>query len=141
MASVVLYGNFVDQVSLGNIDWDNDTINCALLDANYTPDKDNDTLWADVNADEVSGTGYTAGGETLTTKTKTYDSASDTWAFDADDVEWASSTITARWGVLYDATHADEPLIAYVDFDAERSSSEGMFRIAWNSAGIFEATV
>lgn len=49
----------------GGIDWDTDTIKMALL-AGHTPDLVNDEFWSDVSADEESGAGYTAGGETLT---------------------------------------------------------------------------
>ena len=63
--------------------------------------------------------------------------------FDADDVAWANSTITARYAVIYDATpaaDADKKLLAYVDFGADKSSSSGTFQITWNASGIFTVT-
>lgn len=140
MASTIeLYSDFVDNLASGNIDWLNDTVKVALVASSYSPNKHND-VWADVSTHEVTGTGYTAGGETLTTKTQTYDSATGVRSFDADDVEWNNSTITARYAVIY-SDQATNLVIAYVDFGAERASSEGLFRIAWHADGIFEAVI
>lgn len=136
MPSINFYASFVDDVTSGNVDWDNDDINVALLTSSYTPDTASHAAFSDVSGDEASGTGYTAGGVTLANKS-TNDTGS-AWQFDADDAEWPSSTITARYGVIYDATASGSPLLAYVDFDSERESNSGMFRIAWNASGIFE---
>ena len=47
------------------LDMDNDTFKCMLVTASYTPNFETHTNKSDVT-NEVSGTGYTAGGETLT---------------------------------------------------------------------------
>jgi hypothetical protein len=57
---------------------------------------------------------------------------------------WPSSTITARWAVVYDSaagTDAARPLIAVVDFDFNTSSTAGAFTITWPSSGIATVTV
>jgi hypothetical protein len=36
---------------------------------------------------------------------------------------------------------ADKPLLGYVDFGANFSSSNGLFEIRWNVAGMFTITV
>jgi len=63
---------------------------------------------------------------------------------DADDTTWSSSTITARYAVIYDAspaTNATRPLIGYVDFGSDQSSSNGNFTITWDATGIVRITV
>jgi hypothetical protein len=139
-----LYGNFVVKSFNKEIDWDSDTIKVALLTNAYTPNQDGHDYFDDVVANQVTGTGYTSGGNTLANKTNTYDSATNVIKLDADDVTWASSTITARYAVIYDATPATDatrPLIGYVDFGSDQSSSNGNFTITWDSTGIVRVTV
>ena len=139
-----LYGQFVQAAFNKEVDWDSDTIKVALVTNAYTPDQDAHNYFDDVVANEVTGTGYTAGGNTLANKTNTYDSATNVIKLDADDVTWASSTITARYAIIYDATpatNATRPLIGYVDFGSDQSSSNGNFTITWDSTGIVRVTV
>lgn len=139
-----LYGQFIKQSFNKEIDWDSDTIKVALLTNSYTPDQDAHDYFDDVVANEVTGTGYTSGGATLTNKTNTYNTSTNVIVLDADDVTWSSSTITARYAVIYDATpatNATRPLIGYVDFGSDQSSSNGNFTITWDSTGIVRVTV
>jgi hypothetical protein len=139
-----LYGNFVVKSFNKEIDWDSDTIKVALLTNAYTPNQDAHDNFDDVVANQVTGTGYTSGGITLANKTNQYNSATNVIVLDADDVTWASSTITARYAVIYNATPATDatrPLIGYVDFGSDQSSSNGNFTITWDSTGIVRVTV
>lgn len=139
-----LYGNFLSQALNKEVDWDSDTIKVALLTNSYAPDQDAHNYFDDVVGFEVTGTGYTAGGETLGNKTNSYNAATNTITLDADDVTWSASTITARYAVVYDATpgtNATRPLIGYVDFGSDQSSSNGNFTITWDSTGIVRITV
>ena len=139
-----LYGQFLQQALIKDIDWDTDTNKVALLTNSYTPDQDAHNYLDDVIANEVSGTGYTTGGNTLANKTNTYNSATNVIVLDADDTTWSSSTITARYAVVYDATpatNATKPLIGYVDFGSDQSSSNGNFTITWDATGIVRITV
>jgi hypothetical protein len=139
-----LYGQFLSQALNKEIDWDTDTIKVALLTNAYTPDQDVHNYLDDVVTYEVSGTGYTAGGNTLANKTNSYNSATNVITLDADDTTWSSSTITARYAVIYDATpatNATKPLIGYVDFGSDQSSSNGNFTITWDATGIVRVTV
>lgn len=125
------------------IDFDSDAIKVMLCTSTYVPDQDAHQYKSSVT-NEVTGTGYTAGGATLTSPTVAYTGASNTLTFDAADVSWPSSTITARYAVVYDstpATDATRPLICYVDFGADVISSGGTFSITWDAAGIATVTV
>jgi hypothetical protein len=140
-----LYGNFLLKALNKEVDWDSDTIKVALLTSSYTPDQDAHDYFNDVSSAEVTGaTGYTAGGATLASKTITYDSGTNVLVLDAADTTWASSTITARYAVVYDASGgnaASNALIGYVDFGSDQSSSNGNFTITWDSTGIVRITV
>lgn len=139
-----LYGQFVQHALSKKVDWGTDTIKVALLSNAYTPDQDAHNYFDDVIANEVTGTGYTQGGITLGNKTNTYNASTNVIVLDADDVTWSSSTITARYAVVYNATpaaNADKPLIGYVDFGSDQSSSNGNFTITWDATGIVRVTV
>jgi hypothetical protein len=139
-----MYGNFLLKALNKEVDWDSDTIKVALLTSSYTPNQDAHDYWDDVSANEVTGTGYTAGGATLGTKTATYDSGTNVVILDAADTVWASSTITARYAVLYDdsgATSAQKVLVGYVDFGSDQSSTNGNFTVTWDATGILRLTV
>jgi hypothetical protein len=144
MATTTVYGKLALTLFNKELDWDSDTIKCALVTSSYTPNQDTHQYWSDVVANEATGTGYTAGGATLASKTITYDGATNKTTLDAADVSWASSTITARYAVVYDATpgtDATRPLIAYVDFSSNQSSSSGTFTVTWSASGIATVTM
>src|SRR6478735_3915446 len=138
-----LYGNVLKAAFNKEIDWDSDTIKVALLTSAYTPNQDTHDYLDDVISNEVTGTGYTAGGQALASKTVTYDASTNTLKLDAADVTWSGSTVTARYAVVYDdsgATNASKALIAYYDFTTDRASSNGDFIVRWGTDGVFTAT-
>lgn len=128
--------------SLANkeIDWGTDTVKVMLCTSTYTPNQATHQYKSSVT-NEVTGTGYTAGGATLASKTEAI--ASHVKTFDAADTAWTTSTITARYAVVYVSTGTDaaSPLICYVDFGADVISTAGTFTIQWDPAGIFTITV
>lgn len=133
----VIYNSFKKNIMNGSIDLDTDTIKVALVTSSYSPNQDTHEDMADVS-NEVSGTGYTAGGATLANKAVTADNTDNEGVFDADDVTWSGSTITARGAVVYKSTGtaANDLLICYIDFGEDKVSSSGNFKIAWNAEGI-----
>ena len=133
----VIYNSFKAKIMDGSIDLDTDTIKVALVTSSYTPDADTHDFFDDVT-NEISGTGYTAGGETIANGAVTVDTTDDEGVFDGDDVTWSTSTLTARGAVIYKSTGVagTSPLIAYLDFGYDQSSSAGDFTIQWNAEGI-----
>lgn len=119
------------------VDFDTDTIKVALATSAYTPNQDTHDYFDDVT-NEVVGTGYTAGGATLASPTVTLDTANDRVDFDAADTSWTTSTITARYGIIYKSTGtaSTSPLIGIIDFGSDQISSAGTFLIQWNASGI-----
>lgn len=141
--SAKIYGKSFLSAFNKEIDIDTDTLKVMLCTSSYTPDQDAHQYKSSVT-NEVTGTGYTATGNALTGVTITYTAGTNTIAFDAADASWPSSTITARYAVVYDstpATDATRPLIAYVDFGADVSSTAGTFQITWDVAGIATVVV
>jgi hypothetical protein len=136
------YGQALLKALNKEIDFDTDTIKVMLCTSAYVPDQDAH-VYKDVSVtSEVTGTGYTAGGATLASKTIGYTAATNIIALDAADVTWAASTITARYAVIYDDSPAsNKPLLAYVDFGADQSSNNGNFTITWDANGILKITV
>jgi len=123
----------------GSIDLDTDTINVMLVTSTYTPDADAHTKRSDITNECANGNGYATGGSALANKAVTADNTDNEGVFDADDIAWTTSTITARGAVLYKArggaSSADE-LICYLDFTADKVSTVGTFTISWNAEGI-----
>lgn len=135
MASAV-YNSAKTGFLKGDIDLDA-PCNVALVTSTYTPNIDTHDFFNDVT-NEVAGSGYVAGGITLSSTTVILDTTGDEAEFDAADITWATSTLTARGAVLYrnTGTAATSPLIAYFDFGSDQASSTGNFTIAWNSEGL-----
>lgn len=127
------YGKALENLFKGLIDLDSHTLKVMLCTSAYTPDQDAHSVKADVTG-EVSGDGYTAGGVALSNVSISYDAASNTVKLDANDVEWANSTLTAQYAVIYDATA--NLVLGYLDFESDISSSNASFKIVWNAAGI-----
>jgi hypothetical protein len=123
------------------VDYLTDTIKCALATSTYTPNQDTHDFFDDVT-NEVSGTGYTAGGVTLANKTLTYDTASNETRLDADDAAWTSSSFTARYAVVYKSTGtaSTSPLMGYVNFGGDQTVSTGNFTIQWDATGVLKVT-
>lgn len=120
------------------IDLDLETHKVAMFTNSITPNFSSDTAYgvAPYNANEVSGTGYTAGGATLTTTTVS-ESPTGTLMWDASDTAWSGSTITsARCALLYADALAGNNAIVLVNFGADYSTTAGTFTIQWASGGI-----
>lgn len=121
--SQAMCSSFKQQLFLGEHDLDTDVIKLAL----YTSAA---TLGASTTAystsDEVVGTGYTAGGNTLTGATV---SLSGTTAYvDFSDTTWTTATITARGALIYNSSKSNKA-IAVLDFGADKTSTAGSFTV------------
>lgn len=128
----------------GDVDWDDNaatTVKCALLDNTVAPDQDADEFFDDLT-NEISGTGYTAGGEEITTKAVSVDTASNETRLDGDDVSWSAASFTARYAIVYmdSGTPSTSPLLGYVDFGGDETVSAGTFSITWDSTGVLKIT-
>ena len=91
-------------------------------------------------SNEVTGTGYTAGGQTLTISA--VPTSSGTTAYlDFSDVTWTSSTITARGALIYLANGTTNPSVAVLDFGSDKTSTSGDFTIQFPTADASNAII
>jgi hypothetical protein len=129
--ATLIYNSFFEDLARGAIDLDTDTVKVLLTTSTYTENKDTHTKRSDVT-NEVSGTGYTAGGNTATI-TVTKDTANDRLDVTLGGTTWPTSTITARKAVYYKsrggAATADE-LIAVIDNGSDVTSTGATFTLA-----------
>lgn len=83
-------------------------------------------------ANEITGTGYSAGGGTLTNVTPT---SGGTTAFtDFVDLTFGTATITARGALIYNDTAAGDPSVVVLDFGGDKTSTAGDFKIVFPTA-------
>lgn len=107
----------------------------AMYTNTLTPNFDADpSSYSSTN--EVTGTGYTAGGALLTGTALTI--ASGIVTFDATDSAWTTSTITnARGAIVYADYLTPKANIVAINFGADYSTVAGTFTIQWNALGIY----
>lgn len=159
-----LYTHYKKAALSGAVRLNTDTVKVMLVNNFYGPFVANGTAetthWTsgDVKAYEIAeGGGYVKGGLEITNKILTADVTDKEGVFDGDDVTWSNSTITASGAVIYISGYNSGEttastarndsfaqsrsfLIAFVDFGSNQSSSNGTFRISWNSEGIINWT-
>lgn len=130
MASLI-YDSVTRDEANGAVNFGSDTFKAMLVTSTYSPNKKTHTKRSDVT-NEVTGTGYTAGGVAITC-TVALDTANDKTTLTFGAISWASSTITARGLAVYKsrggASSADE-LVFYDDFGADIVSTAGTFSVA-----------
>lgn len=136
-----LFGQVYLSLFNKEIDFDTDTVKAMLATSAYVPNQDTHRYKSSVT-NEAVGTGYTAGGKTLTTKTITYAAGTNVTTLDCDDLIWTTTTVQARYLVFYVDTGsaATSPLISYVDFGADVTSTGGSFTAAIPAAGFAQFT-
>lgn len=118
------------------VDLSADTIKVILLTSSHSFNATHNVL-TDVNSNEITGTGYTANGTTLTSLAVTQDGTNHWAKWTADNAVWSSATFSAAFAVIYDST-ATSNLIACIDFGGTKSVSGGTFTIQWAGGGIIQ---
>ena len=127
--------SFKEEILEAVHDFTSHTFKLALYTSNATIDA---TTTAYSTTNEVSGTGYSAGGATLTAANPT---TSWTTAFvDFSDVSFSNSTITARGCLIYNSS-ASNKAVAVFDFGADQASSSSTFTIQFPTADASNAIV
>ncbi len=125
----------------GEMDFSSDTsqaFKIALYTSSATLDA---TTTAYSVTNEVSGTGYTAGGNTLTIGTNPKSDTGSTVAYlNFSSTTWTSSSITARGALIYKAG-GTTPAIAVLDFGADKTTSDETFEVAFPVAGATTAII
>lgn len=108
----------------------------ALVTDTYTPDFNAHDFFADLT-NEVSGTGYTAGGAAFTATEITLSGGTLTW--DCADLSWTTSTISsAMAAVFYTNTGAGatDQLLVLADFVTAVSTTAGTLAVTIAAGGL-----
>ena len=103
--------------------------NTATLDASTT---------VYTSTGEISGTGYSAGGGTLTNVDPT--SSSTTGFCDFSDLTFTTATITARGALIYNSTNGNRAVVV-LDFGSDKTSTAGDFTIVFPTADASNAII
>ena len=90
-------------------------------------------------SNEVSGTNYTAKGNSLTRVDPT--TSGTTALTDFADTTWSSSTITARGALIFNDSASGDPSVAVLDFSSDKTSTAGDFTIAFPAADASNAII
>jgi len=115
--------------------FDTHTLKLALYPTAADIDKDTAAYTA---TGEVTGTGYTAGGKTVTGVAVAQ--SGDVAYVDFDDLSWASSTITARGALIYASTDSDRA-IAVIDFGEDISTNNETFEVQAPAPGALTSAI
>jgi len=121
----------------GEMDFSGDTTHTYKI-ALYTSAATLDgTTTAYSATNEVVGTGYTAGGESLTvSQVPTNDGAGTAAYIDFSDVVWTTATITANGALIYrdDGGAPTNNAVAVLAFGGDKTSTAGDFTIQFPAA-------
>jgi hypothetical protein len=132
------YSNFFTHLGQAGISLTGDTLKIAHCTASYTPDGAVDEFWSTPAAFEVSGTGYTSGGQPIGSIAITASG----WDFSGAATAWTEASFAGvRYSIIYDSTPVgiryptieQMPLIGYIDWGNDRSVSMGTFVVSWPS--------
>lgn len=129
MASII-YDRTLEFWARGGIDFDTDAFKVMQTTSGYTENKATHDFRDDVT-NEVTGTGYTAGGNVVTVSVA-LDTVNHQLNITLGGTTWPTSTITARKAVYYKArggaASADE-LVACNDYGADVTTSASLFTL------------
>ena len=138
-ASGLFVSTFIDVLDTTQLalDLDLETHKIALFSDTITPNFSTNTAYGvtPYDANEVSGTGWAAGGVALTSTAFT-EAVTGSAVFDAADVSEATTTLTsAMCGLIYADALAGNNAICLVDFVTAVSTVAGTLTITWTAPG------
>jgi len=140
----VIFDKFLEKQEDGNainLDSGGDTLKCMLVDDTRAPVEATDEFIGNtINANEVSGTGYTAGGATLANQSIALSGG--TVTFDADDITWsqnAAGFTDARYAIIYKdtGTATTSRVICYADLGGNKGNVDGDLTLQMDASGIW----
>lgn len=118
--------------------WGTDVIKCALFPAAWgAPNQDTLEDYSAVG-EVANGNGYLTGGVTLGTMSAAYDAGTNVISLGAANAVWSNATITARYALIYNSTTGK--VIAYIDFGADVTSTNGTFTVPFTGGVIWTVT-
>lgn len=139
-----LYGLALQSLHEGRINLSQNPLKCMIVGSGYTPNQ-HVHKFRSVVIDEVQGSGYVTGGETVTGVQLIYEQANKRLKITGGNMVWPSTVFSnARYAVLYVDNGGPitlQPLLAFVDFGESISRDDEPFYITWPASGIMSWSV
>ena len=125
---------FKKEMMDANIDFGSHTFKIALMQSGFVYNRVTHGAYADCSASELStGSGYTAGGFTLTGVSLTQDDTNNQGKVTWNNAAWTASggSIVASGAIIYDDSHASDVIVGYIDFNGDQTTLDGgVFTVA-----------
>ena len=112
------------------------TFNLALYTSDATLNK---STTAYTTSNEVSGSGYTAKGNALTSTTPAL--STDTAVCDFADTSFTSASFTARGCLIFNDSATGDPAVCAIDFGSDKTVTSGTFTIQFPTADASNAII
>ena len=112
------------------------TFNLALYTSDASLSK---STTAYTTSNEVSGTGYTAKGNALTSVTPAL--STDTAVCDFSDTSFTSASFTARGCLIFNDSASGDPAVCAIDFGSDKTVTSGTFTIQFPTADASNAII
>ena len=119
--------SFRQELYLGIHDLDTDVLKIALYNANADVNLDT-TVYASTN--EVTGTGYTAGGNTLTGASVNLDTSTGIVYVSFNNSTWSNASFTCRGALIYNTSKSNKS-VAVLNFGNDKTVASGTFTITF----------
>lgn len=119
--------SFRQELYLGIHDLDTDVLKIALYNANADINLDT-TVYSSTN--EATGTGYTAGGNTLTGASVNLDTATGVVYVSFSNTSWSNASFTCRGALIYNTSKSNKS-VAVLDFGSDKIVTSGTFTITF----------
>jgi hypothetical protein len=144
-----MYNTAREYIGDGSIDLDGHEFKMAIFLSTSNANDATQVNYGDLTNEHANGNGYTTGGEACTAII----SAANQWLrnvasvkFDCDDITWTAGavSITGRYAVIYDDTHANKALLCYSTLDgtpADVTATPGnTLTVTIHANGVFTLT-
>ena len=119
--------SFRQELYLGIHDLDTDVFKVALYNANADVNLDT-TVYTSTN--EVTGTGYTAGGNTLTGASVNLDTSTGIVYVSFNNSTWSNASFTCRGALIYNTSKSNKS-VAVLNFGNDKTVTSGTFTITF----------
>jgi hypothetical protein len=133
-----MYNSLATYLGGGELDVTSDTFKMVLLSSSYTLSQSTHSQYSDISPYEISSSGYTSGGNTLTGQT--WARTGTAYHLDFSDVEWTGITASPRYAAIYDDTHASNALVACIDFGEIIPLAANRLTVTLNANGMLSVS-
>lgn len=129
---IIVFDHFMDTIFSAGHDFDSDAVKAALM-VGWTPDQTADEVWADISANEISGTNYTAGGEVATVAVSI---SGHVLTFDVSNPLWSQLDAGTPTQCVFVNTSSTGSILMFT-VEVTKASNGGDYSVDINANGVF----